>query len=160
MSKKHDDLGLLLGLQLNKRGWTLAVSESCTGGGLAQAITAVPAASTWFDRGFVTYSNDSKKELLGVRQETLEKYGAVSEQTAKEMAEGTLKNSKADITISTTGIAGPTGGSPEKPVGTVWFGLAKKGETPQARLKHFEGDRHDIQKSAITFALSWLIEAS
>jgi nicotinamide-nucleotide amidase len=160
MSDQHYKLAQQLGLQLKKMGWQLAVSESCTGGGLAQAVTAVPAASSWFDRGFVTYSNAAKIELLGVHQETLEKYGAVSEQTAQEMVSGALRNSHADIAISITGIAGPTGGTPEKPVGTVWFALAKKGENPQARLANFQGNRHAIQQSAITFALTWLLEAT
>ncbi len=156
--EQHHQLCKQLGLLLQKKGWHLAVAESCTGGGLAQAITATPSASGWFERGFVTYSNNAKIELLDVSPEIIEKCGAVSEETAREMAAGAITHSHADIVISITGVAGPTGGSPEKPVGTVWFGLAKKNEEPKAQLAHFSGTRDDIQKASITFALKWLIK--
>ncbi len=158
MSKEHYELSQQLGLALESQGLCLAFAESCTGGGLAQAITAIPGASAWFERGFVTYSNDSKMELLGVQAETLEKYGAVSEETAREMALGALKNSHANISMSITGIAGPGGGTDEKPVGTVWFGLARKNGAVSAEVKHFPGDRHQVQKSSVTFALNWLLK--
>lgn len=103
-----------------------ATAESCTGGLIIAQLTEIPGSSSMVDRGFVTYSNDAKMEMLGVSAEMLEKYGAVSSQTAYEMAEGALKNSRAGITLAVTGIAGPDGGSPEKPVGLVWFGMAVK----------------------------------
>jgi nicotinamide-nucleotide amidase len=154
----HFELSQQLALLLQKNGQQLVVAESCTGGGLAAAITALPGASAWFERGFVTYSNEAKIELLGVRAETIEKFGAVSEETAAEMAAGALKNSHASISISITGIAGPSGGSPEKPVGTVCFGLAKINSTPKTHREIFKGSRHEIQACAITFALQWLIK--
>lgn len=154
----HYELSQKLGQLLKKNAQQLVVAESCTGGGLAQAITAIPEASAWFDRGFVTYSNAAKMELLGVHPETLKKFGAVSEETAREMALGALKNSHATLSISITGIAGPTGGSPEKPVGTVWFGLAKKNAQVKTHLQNFKGSRHEIQAASIIFALEWLIQ--
>lgn len=157
MSKEIEKLSHELGLLLSQKGLLIAIAESCTGGGLCQAITATSESSTWFDRGFITYSNQSKIDLLNVNPKTLEKYGAVSAETAAEMAEGALKNSKADITASITGIAGPSGGSPEKPVGTVWFGLAQKNKKTNVMLQHFAGDRHQIQTSAIHFALQSLL---
>lgn len=156
---QHHKLSQKLGLLLQEKAWQLAVAESCTGGGLAQAITAIPSASSWFERGFVTYSNAAKIELLGVAPETLAKYGAVSEETAAEMALGALHHSHADISISITGIAGPSGSTAEKPVGTVWFGLATKDNKVKTHLKNFKGSRQKIQELSITFALSCLLEA-
>jgi len=133
----------------------LVTAESCTGGGLAYAITAIPGSSKWFERGFVTYSNESKQELLGVSSNTLEKYGAVSEQTVIEMAHGALRNSHADFSIAITGIAGPDGGTAEKPVGTVWFAWGTKDKI-QSQLKFFQGDRKSIREQAIEYALGLL----
>ncbi len=137
-----------IGEVLRKKGWKLATAESCTGGLLAQIITSVPGASDYFERGFITYSNDSKVELLGVSKESIEKHGAVSKEVALEMAEGALKNSKAQVSVSITGIAGPTGGSKEKPVGTVFIAC----KTPQSLVvEHylFDGTREEIRlKSA------------
>jgi nicotinamide-nucleotide amidase len=146
-----------LGIFLQQNQIKLVTAESCTGGGLAYAITAIPGSSNWFERGFVTYSNESKQELLGVNASTLEQYGAVSEQTAIEMAQGALQTSHADISMAITGIAGPDGGTTEKPVGTVWFawGTTKK---IQSQLKLFQGDRESIREQAIEFALQTLIE--
>jgi nicotinamide-nucleotide amidase len=139
-----------LGNQLRSKNLKFVAVESCTGGGLAYAITQIPEASTWFERGFVVYSNEAKKELLNVT--TIETYGAVSEQTAIAMAEGALQNSHAQFAVSITGIAGPKGGTPEKPVGTVWFGYAIKGKTTTV-LQEFQGNREEIRIQAIEYAL-------
>ena len=116
-----------LGRVLEARGWRVATAESCTGGLIAGAITDIAGSSAWFDRGFVTYSNSAKEEMLGVRAQTLAAFGAVSEQTACEMAAGALARSGSDLAVAVTGIAGPTGGSADKPVGMVCFGWAKRG---------------------------------
>jgi nicotinamide-nucleotide amidase len=113
--------------QLTAREWKLATAESCTGGGVAYQLTETAGSSAWFERGFVTYSNLAKVEMLGVKQSTLESFGAVSEQVVRAMAEGALSHSQAQVSIAITGIAGPEGGSKEKPVGSVWFGWAGVG---------------------------------
>lgn len=115
-----------LGLILKEKGMKLAVTESCTGGGFCRVITRVPGSSSWFERGFITYSDSAKEELLEIDPQLIKREGAVSETVAREMAVGALKRSHADIALSITGIAGPSGGIPDKPVGTVWFGIAKK----------------------------------
>lgn len=148
-----------LGYTLRDRGLTLALAESCTGGGLAEEITAVDGSSTWFDRCFVTYSNASKRECLGVRPTTLEMYGAVSQQTAEEMAAGVLKHSHGDFALSITGVAGPSGGSISKPVGLVWFGLAvRRTGVIETRSGYFASGRKNIRRCASQFALEWLLE--
>lgn len=135
----------------------LVTAESCTSGLLAAEITSLSGSSDWFDRGFVTYSNLSKQEMLSVNAQTLEKFGAVSEQTAIEMAEGSLQKSNATISLSVTGIAGPKGGTPEKPVGTVWFGWASLDLFDTfALMQHFHGDRTHIRQQATQFALDTL----
>ncbi|MHB1947999.1 MAG: CinA family protein [Gammaproteobacteria bacterium] len=146
-----------LGLALISREWKLATAESCTGGGVAYHITEISGSSKWFERGFVTYSNLSKEELLGVSQATLSEFGAVSEETAKEMAEGALERSQAQISLAITGIAGPDGGSIAKPVGTVWFAWAGINQETQAELHVFQGDRHSIREQAIEVALNKLL---
>ena len=140
---------------LSARGLTLAVAESCTGGLVAKRITCVPGASACFLMGVVAYSNMAKSELLGVKPLSLERYGAVSRQVAMEMAEGALKAAGADIAVATTGIAGPTGGSPDKPVGTVWLSLAHSCGSV-AGLRHFRGSRTQIQHQAATTALDMI----
>ena len=147
-----------LGTSLKARGYTLALAESCTGGLVAQAVTSVAGSSAWFDRGFVTYSNQAKVEMLGVSSKTLDTYGAVSEQTANEMALGTLKNSHAQITGSITGIAGPDGGTPEKPVGTVCFAWAEINKPTSTTTKHFAGDREEIRQQAAIEMMAGLID--
>jgi len=146
-----------LGHALEQRGWLFACGESCTGGLLAAAMTSTPGSSAWFDRGFVTYSNDAKVELLGVSHDTLERFGAVSEETAMEMAAGVLAASpRADTSISTTGIAGPDGGTPGKPVGMVCFGFAQRradGIVTRADTKVFEGDREQVRHASVAYAL-------
>ena len=128
----------------------LATAESCTGGWLAKAITDLPGSSQWFECGFVTYSNAAKERDLGVAPHTLEKYGAVSEATAREMARGALERAGADVAIAITGVAGPDGGTPEKPVGTVWFAVALRNTSdPQTSLQHFTGDRDAIRRDSV-----------
>jgi len=157
MSDDSFALAQRLGRVLAERRWTTATAESCTGGLIAGAITDVAGSSAWFDRGFVTYSNEAKSEMLGVRGETLAAHGAVSEATAREMAAGTLARSGADIAVAVTGIAGPAGGSPGKPVGLVCFAWARRGGPVDARTLHFAGDRAAVRTAAIAAALEGLI---
>ena len=131
----------------------LATAESCTGGMIASALTDIAGSSPVFDRGFVTYSNAAKIAMLGVSAETLKRHGAVSQETALEMAAGALLHSDAHIAVSVTGIAGPGGGSPEKPVGLVWFGIAGLGMPPAAQMHQFAGDRAAIRAAAVDAAL-------
>jgi len=159
MTNVNYSLSLQLSDLLVRKNKKIVLAESCTGGGLAEEITAVQGSTAWFERGYVTYSNASKIEVLGVSPETLEMHGAVSEQTAKQMAKGALKHSHADISLSVTGIAGPAGGSPEKPVGTVWFALADNSGRCEARLGTFTSGRKQVRSSSIEFALKWLIDA-
>ncbi len=136
----------------------LVTAESCTGGGLAEILTRIPGSSVWFERGFVSYSNESKQELLSVSTETLEQFGAVSEETAIAMAEGALKNSRADYSVSITGIAGPGGGTEGKPVGTVCFAWVKRNEGGSAARLCFDGDRLKIREQACLLAMQGLID--
>ena len=151
-------LAHLLGQKLHAKGWVLASAESCTGGWVAQVVTAIPGSSAWFDRGFVTYSNQSKQEMLGVTHATLEAHGAVSEETVKEMASGTLTHSQAHIGVALSGIAGPGGGSPKKPVGTVCIGWATLNGEPLSTTCRLSGDREEIRSRAVAAALRGLIE--
>lgn len=152
------DAAVQLGQALKARGFMLALAESCTGGMVAEAITSIAGSSAWFDRGFITYSNAAKIDMLDVSSTTLEKFGAVSEQTATEMAIGALKNSDAQIAGSITGIAGPDGGSPEKPVGTVCFAWAGKNMPVSACTHWFDGNRDSVRKQAAIFMMAGLIE--
>lgn len=146
-----------LGTALKRRGWTLALAESCTGGGTAQAVTAIPGSSAWFERGFVTYSNAAKTEMLGVAPETLQRFSAVSEQTARAMALGALAHSHAQVAAAITGIAGPDGGTPEKPVGTVCFAWACTGGGVHAATRHFSGDREAVRRQSVEAALQGVL---
>lgn len=138
-------------------GQTITTVESCTGGGVACALTAVAGSSSWFNQGWVTYSNDSKAALVGVSQQSLNHYGAVSSEVVTEMAEGALIRANADWSIATSGIAGPSGGTTEKPVGTVWFGFAaKQMDIPLTLRKQFDGDRDSVRQQAIAFAITQL----
>src|SRR5690606_33495356 len=130
---------------------------SCTGGGIAYALTEIPGSSAWFERGFVSYSNASKQELLGVSAQTLSAHGAVSEATAIEMAVGALVRARAQAALSVTGVAGPGGGTAEKPVGTVCFAWALAGQTPVAATMYYIGDRAEVRRSAIETALQGLL---
>jgi nicotinamide-nucleotide amidase len=145
-----------VGTALKERGLFLTTAESCTGGGVAQAATEIAGCSDWFDCGFVTYSNDSKTNMLGVPANLIAQQGAVSEETAKAMAEGALANSNADVALSTTGIAGPGGPSPGKPVGTVCFGWARGAITHTERLV-FNGDRQAVRRQTVVHALKGLM---
>jgi len=147
-----------VGRLLKTNGKTMATAESCTGGWISQAITEVSGSSAWFDRGFVTYSNAAKVQMLGVNPQTLEQYGAVSAETATEMAAGVLAHSDADIAVAATGIAGPDGGSPEKTVGTVFISWKHKDGTAQVIKKQFLGNRKQIREQTVKSALEgiWL----
>jgi nicotinamide-nucleotide amidase len=147
-----------LGERLLAKGLMLTTAESCTGGWLAQALTSVPGSSRWFERGFVTYSNEAKKEMLGVTAETLARFGAVSRETAEEMARGALRHSHAQVSVAITGIAGPDGGTAEKPVGTVWLAWAGCGKSVSAVLKHYYGDREAVRRQAVITALEGLLD--
>jgi nicotinamide-nucleotide amidase len=147
-----------LGNKLLERGEWLAAAESCTGGWLAQSVTAIAGSSAWFDRGFVTYSNAAKVEMLGVPETTLERHGAVSEAVARAMAQGALANSRAGWAVAITGIAGPGGGSPQKPVGTVCFAWASKDGGCEAQTCCFSGDRATVREQSVRFALEGVID--
>ena len=148
---KRETLGLLADL-LHKRHWMLAAAESCTGGMIAAACTDLAGSSTWFERGFVTYSNAAKSELLGVDAALIDKHGAVSEAVAHAMAAGALAHSHAQIAVAVTGVAGPGGGAAAKPVGTVWFGFALPG-TVVSEVMHFGGDRAAVRSATVQHAL-------
>lgn len=146
------------GAALAQRGWMMATAESCTGGWIAEAVTMVPGSSAWFDRGFVTYTYASKRQMLGVRSETLERHGAVSLQVVQEMADGTLKGSDAQIVVAVSGIAGPGGGMPEKPVGTVCLAWGIRDRPLRSEILHFAGDREAVRRQSVIHALRVLIE--
>ena len=144
--------------QLHKNNMMLAVAESCTGGMLSSVLTDQAGSSAYFDRGFITYSNEAKQELLNVPEKTIQTNGAVSEECAKAMAEGAFQNSKANITISITGIAGPGGATDTKPVGTVYFGISGNDAETYAIHEAFDGDRQSVRNRATQKALKLLIE--
>jgi nicotinamide-nucleotide amidase len=146
-----------LGTKLKREGAKLVTAESCTGGWVAQVVTSVAGSSDWFERGFVTYSNDSKHELLGVSQSTLKKHGSVSEETAREMAQGALARSKATLALAVTGVAGPGGGSAEKPVGMVCFAWAR-GKGVRSETRHFSGDRESVRRQSVVHALEGVLK--
>jgi len=147
-----------LSLLLTDKNLRLVSAESCTGGLIAAAITDRAGSSAIFERGYITYSNEAKIEELGVKSATIKTYGAVSEQTAAEMALGALKNSHADIAVSVTGVAGPTGGTEEKPVGLVYIGIVLQNKEPQVWKNNFDGDRTSIRQATVEKALELLIE--
>ena len=136
-------------------GLTISVAESCTGGSLSHAITSIPGASSYFDCGYITYSNQSKTEMLGVDIQAIKTYGAVSEEVALEMVIGLAAKSHSDVAVSVTGMAGPTGGTPEKPVGTVCFGFSCDGKTSTS-TQLFSGDRANIVSQSVSYALRQL----
>lgn len=148
---------LVLGDLLREKKWTVSSAESCTGGGVAFAFTSVSGSSDWFNQSWVTYSNEAKQRELGVTEETLSQYGAVSEQTVKEMAKGVCRKSGAELAVTVSGIAGPGGGSDEKPVGTVWFGFVCGDKTTQIK-QVFSGNRDQVRSAAIAFAISHLVK--
>jgi nicotinamide-nucleotide amidase len=136
----------------------LVTAESCTGGWVAQVVTSVAGSSAWFERGFVTYSNDAKEEVLGVSRQTIDTHGAVSEETAREMAAGALARSKGTVALAITGVAGPGGGSPVKPVGTVCFAWASRDAEPLSETRLFEGDRESVRRQSVVHALEKVLE--
>jgi nicotinamide-nucleotide amidase len=147
------ELAERVGAALQKQGLMLTTAESCTGGWVAEAITMVPGSSAWFERGFVTYTYISKREMLGVRPQTLEESGAVSEPTVREMAQGALAHSHAQVAVAVSGTAGPGGGTAEKPVGTVCFAWARKDGEPRTETRHFAGDREAVRRLSVVHAL-------
>jgi nicotinamide-nucleotide amidase len=152
---RSEIIGELAG-HLQRHGWWLSCAESCTGGAIAAALTDVAGSSGWFDRGFVTYSNRAKREMLGVSAETLETFGAVSRETVLEMAAGALSASATQLSVAVTGIAGPGGGTPEKPVGTVWIAWASAGRL-EAVCERFSGDRAAVRAATVDAALLGLL---
>ena len=151
-------LATLVGAKLKAQGVMFAAAESCTGGWVAQTVTAIAGSSDWFDRGFVTYSDAAKQEMLGVSARTLAAHGAVSEETAREMATGALAHSRAQVAVAITGVAGPGGGSLEKPVGMVCFAWAVKDGAPGAQTRHFKGNRESVRRQSVIFALQGTLE--
>lgn len=148
---------LLLADLLQKKGWMLATAESCTGGMISAACTDLAGSSNWFERGFVSYSNDAKTELLDVDAALIARHGAVSEAVARAMAAGAISRSKAQVAVAVTGVAGPTGGTRAKPVGTVWFGWSVAGIVTTEMI-HFAGDRAAVRAATVNHALRGLIE--
>jgi nicotinamide-nucleotide amidase len=145
-----------VGCSARAAGWRIVTAESCTAGWIAKALTDVPGSSQWVDSGYVTYSNTAKKRDLGVTARTLAEHGAVSEATVREMANGALRASGVEIAIAVSGIAGPDGGTAEKPVGTVWFAVATpeaQGEAAVCELRHFGGDRDQVRRQSVDHAL-------
>jgi nicotinamide-nucleotide amidase len=153
-----DDIIATMAKTLLAKGWRLSTAESCTGGLVASRITALAGSSEWFERGYITYSNQAKSEDIDVSQNLIEEYGAVSDQVARAMALGAKQNSGSDIALSITGIAGPTGGSPEKPVGTVCFAWVLANDQMISETKHFEGDRQQVRQQACDFSLRKLLD--
>ena len=158
MENDLDSLATQLHQLLIKNKLMVSTAESCTGGWVAKVLTDIAGSSTTFERGFVTYSNDSKRDMLGVNSQTLESHGAVSEQTVIEMAQGALKNSRASLSMAVSGIAGPSGGSKEKPVGTVWFAWSKAGQPTKAQAHQFAGDRKSVRHQSVKQGLLGLIQ--
>src|SRR3989338_2676649 len=152
-----DVLAAQVGGLLKSHGLMLATAESCTGGGVAQAITDVAGSSAWFERGFITYSNLAKQQMLDVSEATLIQHGAVSEAAVRERVAGALANSAAQVALAVSGIAGPDGGTPDKPVGTVWFAWGGKNGMTLARVHHFAGNRSEVRISAVHIALQSLL---
>jgi nicotinamide-nucleotide amidase len=153
-----DVLAEQVGVILKAHGLMLATAESCTGGGVAQAVTEISGSSAWFERGFVTYSNLSKQEMLGVEEATLIQYGAVSEAVVREMVTGSLRNSRAQVALSVSGIAGPDGGTPDKPVGTVWFAWGVQDSVIQTKRHLLAGDRVEVRLQSVRIALQGVID--
>ena len=150
-------LAAKVGRRLKAKRARLVTAESCTGGWIAQAATAISGSSGWFERGFVTYSNAAKREMLGVKKKTLEKHGAVSEETAREMAQGALQKSRGTIAVAVTGVAGPTGGSDTKPVGMVCFAFATS-KAVSSETRRFKGNRESVRRQSVLHALKGILE--
>ena len=158
MGEKLNGLAKRVGKGLLKRRLILASAESCTGGWVAKVVTDIPGSSAWFERGFVTYTNEAKRQMLGVRRQTLEEQGAVSEATVREMAEGALAHSGADIALAISGIAGPGGGTVEKPVGTVCFAWSARAGGTWVRCKRFSGSREAVRRKSVAYSLNKILK--
>ncbi len=158
MDKKIITLAGEVAALLADKKITVAVAESCTGGGLCQALTDIPGSSNWFDRGFITYSNQAKVEMLKVSPTLLDQYGAVSFETARAMVEGVHGRSQAQLAIAITGIAGPEGGTAQKPVGTVFFGIGQKGQAVKIDKRRFKGERGEVRARSVEFVLKALLK--
>lgn len=160
--KRLETLSIQVGLRLKEQGKTVTTAESCTGGWVAKVLTDISGSSGYFQCGFVTYSNEAKHQMIGVKSESLQRYGAVSQQVVTEMAEGALREACADFAVSVSGIAGPEGGSIEKPVGTVWFGFAQKqaDQTVFTTTQHrvFQGNRNEVRFKSTVYALETLLK--
>lgn len=146
-----------LGNALRQLGMRVTTAESCTGGGIAEAITRISGSSGWFDTAFVTYANHSKSRWVGVAEEDLHAFGAVSEVVVRSMAEGALDAAGADLAVAVSGVAGPEGGTPEKPVGTVWFAWAVRDRGVTTRCRRIQGNRRDVRAQAVLYSLQGLI---
>ena len=146
-----------VGLALTRQGLMLASAESCTGGWLGQIVTSIPGSSAWYESGFITYTANSKQEMLGVSTKILKEYGEVSEQTAREMAHGAVTRSSAQVAVSITGIAGPGGGTTNKPVGMVCFAWEMKDNHKRSETRHFSGDREAVRQQSVAVAMQGLI---
>jgi nicotinamide-nucleotide amidase len=157
MDQELYDLSARLGAALKSRGFMLAAAESCTGGWIGQAVTMVPGSSAWFDRGFVTYTNDAKQQMLGVSADSLRRFGAVSETVVREMANGALNRSRAQVAVAVSGVAGPDGGSADKPVGTVWIAWTGDAGAGGEQRFAFAGDRDAVRRQAVIAALEGLL---
>jgi nicotinamide-nucleotide amidase len=153
-----EELAGRAGKLLLEQSRMLVTAESCTGGWVAKSITDIAGSSAWFDRGFVTYSNRAKQDMLDVAAATLEVHGAVSAATVGEMVRGALAHSRADVAVAVSGIAGPGGGAPDKPVGTVWFAWLVPGGAPQVDRRQFDGDREAVRRQAVARALEGLVD--
>jgi nicotinamide-nucleotide amidase len=151
-------LAARVGKVLKARKLMLVTAESCTGGGVGEAVTRVPGSSDWYERGFITYTYISKREMLRVKRQTLDKFGAVSEQTARDMAAGALKNSHAQVAVAVSGTAGPSGGTAAKPVGTVCLAWCLKNGAMMSEARHFKGNRQTIRRKAVMRALQGVLE--
>jgi len=158
MARELYRLAERLGKRLQEAGLLLVTAESCTGGWIAKAVTDVAGSSGWLDRGYLTYSNRAKQEMLGVSADTLDRFGAVSEATVREMVGGALERSGVDLAVAVSGIAGPGGGSPDKPVGTVWLAWARRGGPVVATSRRFIGDREAVRRQTVESALLGLLE--
>ena len=158
MASSIELLAREVGDTLLQNNLVLTTVESCTGGWVAEAITSVAGSSSWFERGFVTYSNEAKQELVGVRKETLLQYGAVSREVAREMSLGGIDASRADLAVAVTGIAGPDGGTLQKPVGTVWVAWGDRSGNVSEQLFQFDGDRESVRRSTVEQSLAGILE--
>jgi nicotinamide-nucleotide amidase len=151
------ELAEAVGRALKRSGMMLVTAESCTGGWVAEAVTMVPGSSEWFERGFVTYTHISKREMLGVKEDTLGAHGAVSEPTVREMVTGALARSHGQIAVAVSGVAGPGGGTPEKPVGTVCFAWGAANAAPRSETQHYSGDREAVRRQSVERALKGVL---